>query len=165
MRLFTIALTSIFLLGRAALADEILSGPADVIDGSTLKVEGETFRLADAVAPGLAQTCSKGGGSWPCGEAAKQTLNDLIAGRSVKCEPLGRDIDGHRLAVCYAGEEEINRDMIAAGMAVVHWQAGLDYGEVQSVAKAARLGLWAGTFDDPWDWRHAHAAPSPAPPV
>ena len=139
---------------------QTVSGPATVVDGSTLEVDGTTFRLADTVAPGRAQICRKGSADWACGEAASRTLQGLIAGRTVKCDALERDLDGYPLAVCYAGDDELNRAMIASGMAVVHWQVGLDYAEVQSVAKAARLGLWASSFDDPYDWRHKHTAAS-----
>lgn len=34
----------------------------------------------------------------------------------------------------------------------------------EEAAKAAKLGLWAGSFMMPWDWRHQDedAAPDPA---
>ena|ERR1700688_3230540 len=146
------------LLPAAVMAGETVAGPATIVDGSTLEVAGTTFRLADTVAPGRDQVCRKDNADWPCGESAVHTLQRLIAGRTIKCDALERDLDGFQLAVCYAGDDELNRAMIASGMAVVHWQVGLDYAEVQSVAKAAHLGLWASIFDDPNEWRHKHAA-------
>ena len=151
------------LLPVSVMAGETISGPATIIDGSTIKVQGDTFRLADTVAPGRDQTCTKDGAAWPCGQAAARKLRELIAGRSVKCDALGQDFDGQTLGVCYAGDDELNRAMIASGMAVVHWQVGLDYGEVQSVAKAAHLGLWSTHFDDPWEWRQKHTASAAEP--
>lgn len=147
----------------SVMAGETVTGPATIIDGSTIAVHGSTFRLADTVAPGRNQICSKDGTEWPCGQAAASALQELIAGRTVKCDALGQDMDGETLGVCYAGDDELNRAMIASGMAVVHWQVGLDYAEVQSVAKAARLGLWAARFDDPWEWRQKHAAVAAEP--
>jgi len=146
------------LLPAAVMAGETVSGSATIIDGSTLEVGGTTFRLADTVAPGREQVCHKENEAWPCGQSAVNTLQRLIAGRTVKCDALERDLDGFPLAVCYAGDDELNRAMIASGMAVVHWQVGLAYAEIQSVAKAAQLGLWSSTFVDPTEWRHAHAA-------
>ncbi|MER9743800.1 excalibur calcium-binding domain-containing protein [Mesorhizobium sp. M0187] len=40
------------------------------------------------------------------------------------------------------------------------------YSEQQATAEAAKVGLWGGTFQAPWDWRAAHAeggAPSSQP--
>jgi endonuclease YncB( thermonuclease family) len=156
-------LLATLLLPAAVMAGQTVSGPATVVDGSTLAVDGVTFHLADAVAPGREQICRREGADWPCGQAAAAKLVELIAGRTVKCDDLGRDFDRQPLGVCYAGDEELNRDMIAAGMALVHWQVGLDYAEVQSVAKAAHLGLWSASFDDPWDWRRKHEAAASAP--
>ena len=162
-RTSSILLAALLLPAAAVMAGETVSGPATVLDGSTLAVGGITFHLADTVAPGRDQICRREGADWPCGQAAAAKLAELIAGRTVKCDDLGRDLDQQQLAVCYAGDEELNRDMIAAGMALVHWQVGLDYAEVQSVAKAAHLGLWSASFDDPWDWRRKHAAAASAP--
>ena len=151
------------LLPVSVMAGETVSGPATVVDGSTIAVGGSTFRLADTVAPGRGQVCDKDGSHWPCGQVAVEALQQLIAGRTVKCDALGQDLDGVAVAVCYAGDEELNRDMIASGMAIVHWQVGLDYAEIQSIAKAAHLGLWAARFDDPWEWRLKHTASAAAP--
>ncbi|HUC61259.1 MAG TPA: thermonuclease family protein [Alphaproteobacteria bacterium] len=141
--------------GQGATSD---SGPATVIDGSTLTVSGVTYYFVGVLAPALKQTCYKNDNKtvWPCGEAAAEELHRLIDGRSVRCASVGRDGAGHNLGVCYAGELELNRAMVASGMAVIRWQLGLDYTEVQAEAKTARIGLWQGNFVDPAEWRSQH---------
>ncbi|MGG2475553.1 thermonuclease family protein, partial [Rhizobium sp. BR5] len=42
-----------------------------VIDGDTLSKGSERFRLLGIDAPELAQTCLRGGESWPCGAEAR----------------------------------------------------------------------------------------------
>lgn len=32
----------------------------------------------------------------------------------------------------------------------------MDYVDEEEAARAARVGMWAGEFDMPWDWRKAH---------
>lgn len=34
---------------------------------------------------------------------------------------------------------------------------------MQEKAKAARVGIWAGTFEAPWDWRAEHRADNEQP--
>lgn len=147
----------------AAQVGDSISGPATVIDGSTLRVDRTKVRFVGAVAPGLAQTCQRHGETWPCGKAAAHTLSSLIAGRPVRCSLVSEDIDGTLLGLCFAGETELNRAMVGAGMALAQTQAGLDYGEPQAIAKAARAGLWAGNFVDPNEWRQQHAADAVPP--
>jgi endonuclease YncB( thermonuclease family) len=150
-------------LGAAAQEQGSASGQATVIDGSTLKVDGVVYRFVAVMAPGLHQTCTRNGVSWPCGEEAARLLAKIIKGRSVRCSEVGQEGDHQPLAVCYAGETELNRAMVDTGMAVVHWQLGLDYTEAEAIAKAAHAGLWSGTFADPWKWREEHSTASQKP--
>ena len=145
------------------------SGPATVIDGSTLTVAGNTYYFVGVLAPALEQTCYKSDNKtqWPCGKDAADELRGLINNRPVRCASVGRDGASHNLGVCYVGDLELNRAMVAAGMAVIRWQLGLDYTEVQAEAKTARIGLWQGSFVDPAEWRSQHLpnqSTSPPPP-
>jgi len=56
---------------------ETYGGRFFVIDGDTLSKGKERFRLLGIDAPELAQTCLRGGESWPCGEEARRVLQRL----------------------------------------------------------------------------------------
>jgi len=43
--------------------------------------------------------------------------------------------------------------MVAAGWAVAYRKYSLDYVADEERAKRARLGIWSGSFEMPWDWR------------
>lgn len=145
-----------------AWAQESISGKAKVVDGSTLEIEGQTIRFAGIMAPGRSQTCERGGSEWPCGQVAFQRLKELVAGKSVRCSITGRDLDERTIGVCYAGMTELSRAMVSEGLAVSRYSFGIDYLEPQAVAKAARIGLWSGSFVEPWTWRQQHGeAPKP----
>ena len=43
--------------------------------------------------------------------------------------------------------------MVAEGWAVAFRKYGIDYIAQEEDARIARRGMWAGSFDMPWDWR------------
>ncbi len=95
MHTFTIALC---LLATPVLADVI--GPARVVDGDTLEIQGERIRLHGIDAPESRQQCFIGGKPWQCGKDATDALADKIARRAVTCEDLGRDRYKRIIARC-----------------------------------------------------------------
>lgn len=166
MRLFFVIIPALLtLVASPARSDGVVVGVATVIDGSALKVQGTLIHLFGVMAPGLKQTCELGITPWPCGEKAAEKLTALIEKRQVRCGEVEREPNGTPLAVCFAGETELNRAMVSAGYAVVRWTSGLDYSEEQAIAKAAAQGVWAGTFEDPWTWRKKHESVAQARPA
>jgi hypothetical protein len=101
----------------------------------------------------LLQGCQRDGKIYGCGKRATQALADLIAGRVVQCEIVGRDTYGRALAVCTAADIELNRAMVRHGWALAFVKYSERYVADESAAEAARAGLWAGSFVKPWDWR------------
>jgi hypothetical protein len=49
---------------------------------------------------------------------------------------------------------------VLAGLALAYRQFGDDYVDEEAQARAARRGVWAGTFTPPWDWRRDPQAES-----
>src|SRR5512143_106246 len=92
------------LAARPSFAD--VTGPATVIDGDTIVVEGERVRLQGIDAPELHQTCTAYGQEWPCGQTSAEWLRDRLRGRQVDCIGHARDRYGRLLAVCYLGGED-----------------------------------------------------------
>lgn len=130
-----------------------IAGTASVIDGDTLEIHGQRIRLHAIDAPESRQTCTRGGETWRCGQASALALSDKIGRRPVRCEQV--DIDRYQriVAKCFADGEDLNGWLVGQGLAVAYRQYGRDYVSVESEAKAARRGMWAGEFVMPWDWR------------
>ena len=42
--------------------------------------------------------------------------------------------------------------MVSEGWALAYREYGSDYAPHEESAKRARLGLWAGEFELPWEW-------------
>ena len=88
-----------------ALAD--VTGPARVIDGDTLEIQGQRIRLHGIDAPESRQLCHLDGKPWQCGKDATNALADMIARRPVTCEDLGRDRYKHIIARCTVAGEDL----------------------------------------------------------
>lgn len=133
-----------------------LTGPARVIDGDTLEINGERIRLRGVDAFERDQTCGAGASTWDCGLAGTDALTRRLDGRTVSCEPLDMDRYGRTVARCRTGGEDIGAWMVERGLAVAYRQYSLDYVEAEDRARAARLGVWrTPDFTAPQDWRTA----------
>ncbi|MFK7891000.1 MAG: thermonuclease family protein [Granulosicoccus sp.] len=148
-----------------------VTGSARVLDGDTLVIGNQTVRLLDIDAPENGQNCIYSGGqSYNCGVAAENKLKSLLT-HTVECEGATKDAYDRLLATCYSGGVNVNRAMVLSGHAVVFLKFSEQYLSEQSEAKAARRGLWEGSFKMPWEFRAdrwtsaASDAPSPECPV
>jgi endonuclease YncB( thermonuclease family) len=132
-----------------------ISGAVRVGDGDSLEIGQTRIRLHGIDAVELAQHCKDGlGRDYSCGEEAARTLQDLVRGRTVRCdERHGIDQYGRVTAVCTADGLDINAAMVESGFALAYRQHSLAYVANEERAKAARRGLWAGSFEMPWDYR------------
>lgn len=143
-----------------------IAGTARVVDGDTLRVDGRTFRLWGIDAPELIQACERDGLNYACGRAATAYLRSLLtpaiptgdrtvdaASAQVVCEPRASDQYGRVAALCRAGTMDLGAEMVRAGWALVLVRHGTDYAAEEEDARANLRGLWAGTFEAPWDWR------------
>lgn len=124
-------------------------GYADVRDGDGLRIDGETIRLQGADAFELHQTCSTGA----CGLDARDALRNLTAGREVACEPVDTDRYGRTVAICSVNGEDLAARLVRDGHALAYRRYSLAYVDEEATARASRAGAWAGTFQNPADWR------------
>ncbi|MEE9984098.1 thermonuclease family protein [Agrobacterium pusense] len=135
---------------------ETYSGRFFVIDGDTLSKGKERFRLLGIDAPELAQTCLRGGESWPCGEEARRVLQRLAAPADFSCSGSSKDRYGRLLVYCSAGGRDVSSDMVSAGFAVA--SGYFQFSGEQEAARRQALGIWAGEFEKPSQWRRDHRA-------
>jgi endonuclease YncB( thermonuclease family) len=130
------------------------------IDGDTLRVgDGSEYRLFGIDAPELHQTCQETNGkSWACGRAAKARLTTLVKGGNVQCVEKSKDRYGRVIAVCSAqGVPDLGHALVSQGYAIdLGGPADNPYQAEEDEAKAAKRGIWRGTFERPWEWRDAH---------
>jgi endonuclease YncB( thermonuclease family) len=136
-----------------------IAGRAHVVDGDSVEVGGARVRLFGIDAPEMQQACrTNTGAAYGCGEKARFALQQLAEGRQVSCAVKGTDRYHRALAVCAVagGSDDLGRDMVRAGEAVVYRRGERLYDPEERDARAARRGIWAGTFQDPADFRREH---------
>ncbi|MCJ2039230.1 thermonuclease family protein [Methylobacterium sp. J-059] len=165
-------LTAIVMLqGGGAFAAEPIIGRASVTDGDTVVIHGTRIRLFGIDAPESAQVCEDAAGKeYRCGQVAALALSDWIGEAPISCEPRDTDRYGRTVAICRKGPEDLNAWMVAQGHAVAFRRYSSDYAGQEAQARAAKRGIWAGTFEDPAGWRRtrrggaaARAADEPTP--
>ncbi|RWG08286.1 thermonuclease family protein [Mesorhizobium sp.] len=149
-----------------------ITGVASVIDGDTIEVHGQRIRFNGIDAPESKQYCDDAKGfEYPCGRRSAEALDSfLAASRPVHCSFVTWDRYHRFVGDCRRADGA----SVAAWM-VEHGQA-LDwprysngaYAQQQAKAQVAKVGVWVGKFEAPWDWRASHAdgaAPSNQPPL
>ena len=147
----------LFALVGTPLAADVFSGAVRVVDGDTLVVRGIKVRLQGIDAPERGQICTdRDGGDFDCGERARAVLTEVLKGKPVSCQSLGRDRYSRVLARCYVGRSDIGEGMVTTGLAFAYRHYSTDYVAAETTARLGERGLWAGTFEFPWSWRKEH---------
>jgi endonuclease YncB( thermonuclease family) len=122
-----------------------------VVDGDTVKFGPQVVRLFGIAAPKKGQTCDNG--QWHPGPLAKKALETFIAGRPVICKQVDYDARIHRpVGQCFAGEDDLQALMVAAGWAWSFGRYGDRYAPEEREAVAAALGVHGHRCVPPWDW-------------
>ncbi len=146
-------------LAGAATAAE-LTGIAQVVDARTIQIGALTVRLAGIDAPEPGQRCERRGASYDCGQEAGWALAERLGRHWVLCVEQGRDTGGALRATCYLGGQhgiDVNAHMVRQGWAVAEPDSGQDYSDAEAAARRERLGLWAGAFVHPAQFRAQRA--------
>ena len=151
---YALLVAIVMLQGGGAFAAEPIVGRASVTDGDTVVIHGTRIRLFGIDAPESAQVCEDvAGKEYRCGQVAALALSDRIGEAPISCEPRDTDRYGRTVAVCRKGAEDLNAWMVAQGHAVAFRRYSSDYAGQEAQARAAKRGIWAGTFEDPAGWR------------
>jgi endonuclease YncB( thermonuclease family) len=126
-----------------------------VIDGDTIVLDGIKIRLQGIDAPESKQTCARKIDKQvcSCGTAATEKLTSLIADQEVKCTDEGRDKYQRQLSYCYAGDVNLNAEMVKQGYALAYTHYDIIFFLDELYARWHNHGIWASNFVNPSDWR------------
>lgn len=120
-----------------------------IYDGDTIALQGQRIRLKGIDTPEAQQTCLLESKDYACGRVATSELRKLIGNQTVTCVSDGRDRYNRILALCKAGQTDLNQTLVEKGWAVSY---GL-YQRQEAEARKEKRGLWAGEFERPGKWR------------
>lgn len=153
-------------LAQAVPAAAEIIGPARVIDGDTLEIEGTRVRLFGIDAPETHQLCERSGRSYRCGEQAARVLAEWLGAQPVSCRKRTTDRYGRIVAVCFRDDEDVGAWLVRAGWALSFRKYSAAYLADEDAARRQHRGLWQGEFAPPWEWREwrshgARSAPTP----
>ena len=142
------------LISQPTSAAELI-GRASVIDGDTIEIHGQRIRLWGIDAPESRQPCYINGKSWPCGRRAAFALSDELGQRTVACKERGHDRYHRVVAICSVAGVDIAAWLVSNGWAL-DWPrySHRAYAADQDEAASGKRGMWQGSFDKPWKWRH-----------
>jgi micrococcal nuclease len=123
-----------------------------VHDGDTVTCLDENnqqqkIRLAEIDAPEVSQDY---------GKVSREALAGMVFGKTIQVVDDGRDRYGRWIGHLYVDGVDVNRQMVATGMAWHYAAYSKDpsLGSLQSQAQAQKLGLWAQPNPlPPWDYR------------
>ena len=137
-------------------AGRAVTGVAQVTDGDSLRVNGIEIRLKGIDAPELRQTCEREGRPYRCGQEARSVLLRRLSESEITCRIEGRDRYRRALATCSLDGDDIGAWLVEQGWAVGY----RDYEREEARARSRSVGLWAGTFQRPVEWRRENTARS-----
>lgn len=136
-----------------------------IFDGDTLQVKGGgqvfNIRLVGIDCPEIGFDGQK---DQPFSRTAKHYLMNLLGHHTVTIKPYGPDAYNRQLAEVFLGTENLNLEMIKAGLAEVYTGKRPETFDAQPYlreeAKARQLGtgMWiqGRSYKSPWQWRKEH---------
>lgn len=130
-------------------------GNVYVVDGDTFHMNGQKIRIWGIDAVELHQTCLKSGQSYECGKSARLHLQSVIGKNVPICTARPKSPKETRtVASCQVVGKDIGRVMVKSGWALdyKHFSKG-EYAAEERDGRQKRLGIWAGEFQSPYDWR------------
>ena len=128
---------------------------AEVMDGDTFVLDGQSIRLWGIEAPELRQECLRDGKRWLPGPESAAALKALLTQLTeITCTT--RDVDrfGRTVATCRGNGQDIGYALVGGGWAFDFFEYSRGfYVAAEARAQAAQRGVWAGECMTPWRWR------------
>ena len=153
---FLIAFFFINLSSHSTERIKSISGKAKVIDGDTIKLQGQNIRLRGIDAPEKNQLCIKKAKTYNCGITSTKALKKYIGRELIRCEYFTKDRYGRILGTCKllgSTKLSLNSYMVYTGNAVAYLRYSKEYIDEEKWAKENQLGMWQGSFEKPEVWR------------
>ncbi len=137
-----------------------ISGLAIVVDGDTIKINGEKIRFSGIDAPesyykGKEQICMKEEEKIACGKLSKNFLIKKINNQKIMCQIEAKtDRYNRKLGECFVNNQSLSRILVKNGFAFDYPRySKKKFSKEQEYAKNNNLGLWNMKFEFPWDFR------------
>ena len=125
-------------LPTAGLADETLSGTADILSATSMVVDGKTVSLFGIKSPKTGTMCTwKSKRQLDCAKLATAGLKDISIAANVVCSP-----QSNKTYVCKADGFDLAYGLIHAGWAVPTTGAPKRYFTKRDEARDNKRGLW-----------------------
>ena len=124
-----------------------------IIDGDTIILNGVKIRFSGIDTPELKQTCLKDNQEVDCGVSAKKLLAKKIGNATIECFSEGKDAYKRTLAECFVSGKSLSKFLVRSGYAFAYRKYSTKFIKDEEFAKANKLGMWAMTFQYPWDFR------------
>ena len=144
---------SYFIVCSSSFAQTIIQGKAKIIDGDTIHIGNNKIRLHGIDAPEINQTCTTNNNKWNCGLESKKNLEDYILIKEVYCEIIDKDKYNRLIGICFVNNNNMNQYMVRNGWAIAYRYYSLDYISDEAMAKDKHLGIWKGSFQEPYLFR------------
>ena len=137
----------------ASFAENIIKGKAKIIDGDTIHIGKYKIRLHGIDAPETNQKCTLDEETWNCGIQSTLALKNFILDKEVYCEII--DIDQYKrfVGICFVDNENMNKYMVSNGWAIAYRYYSTLFVEDEEMAQKNKLGIWQGTFIEPYLFR------------
>ena len=154
-----------FLIFLSDTKAEEISGVPKIVDGDTVHINDNKFRLEGIDAPEMRQQCKKVSlkisfiigftfyKDYSCGKVSKEKLINKISGSEIKCIFTTKDRYKRYIATCYKEKTNLNQWMVRNGYAIAYRRYSKKYVSDEDFAKEKKLGLWQGKFMNPEKWR------------
>ena len=155
----------LFLIFFSNTIAEEISGVPKIVDGDTVYINDNKFRLEGIDAPEMRQQCKKESlkisfiigftfyKDYSCGKVSKEKLISKIRGSEIKCIFTTKDRYKRYIATCYKEKINLNQWMVKNGFAIAYRRYSKKYVPDEDFAKENKLGLWQGKFMNPEKWR------------
>lgn len=130
----------------------VISGPARVVDGDTVRIGSTRIRIQGIDAPELQDRClRRDGRKWDCGRWSAEVARARFEGRTLDCRDLGERSHDRVVAQCLDGPDDFAAVMLTKGAARAceryarqHPHSSV-YMALEAAAASARRGIFDGT--------------------